>query len=95
MKREYRYLVAKYKDIAAYLSEADQVALIELIKKVDKGRDEAGKRRLECVCVEDDWPEYDEVWAMIAARVDGVYQGKARMQQFQDYGWSEKKKEKP
>ena len=85
MEREMRYIVVKYKDVAAHLSGDEAVALIELVKKVEKGREVAGKQPLECVCVESDWPEYDEVWTMIAARVDDVALYKARMQQFTDY----------
>lgn len=86
MEREQRYLVLKYKDVANYLSGEDAVALIELAKKVDVGRRSAGKREIECVCVESDWPEYNEVWAMITARVDDVPLRKARMQQDIHYG---------
>ena len=70
MEREHRYLVVKYKDMLKFLSEAEQVAFIELAKKIDAGREADGKKPVECVCVEHDWPEYEEVWAMIAARVD-------------------------
>ena len=85
MEREMRYIVVKYKDVAAHLSGDEAVALIELVKKVEKGRADAGKPPLECVCVESDWPEYHDVWTMIAARVDGVPLYKAGMQQFTDY----------
>lgn len=79
MTREERYLVLKYKDIVKHLNEDEQRALIELAKKVDAGREEDGKKHVECVCVESDWPEYEEVWAMIAARVDKVPLWKAKM----------------
>lgn len=79
MKREYRYLVVKYKDMLKYMSEDEQVAFIELSKKVDAGRSLDGKQPVECVCVEHDWPEYEEVWTMLAARVDGVPLWKARL----------------
>ena len=79
MQRESRYLMAKLKDITKYLSDDDASNLIGLVKKVDQGREHDGKRPLQCVCVEDDWPEYEEVWAMIAARVDDVPLYKARM----------------
>jgi len=78
-------VVVKYKDMVNYLTVDDQIALIELVKKVDAGRREAGKTPLECVCVESDWPEYFETWTAIAARVDDVAMYKARMQQFSDY----------
>lgn len=70
MTREYRYLVVKYKDMLKYLTEDEQQQLIGLAKKVDAGREEDGRHRMECVCVESDWPEYDDTWLAIAKRVD-------------------------
>lgn len=72
MEREYRYIVVKYKDMAKYLSDADAVGLIELMKKVEAGRKADGKKDLDCVCVESDWPEYEPTWQAIAARVDAM-----------------------
>lgn len=86
MEREFRYLVVKYKDMLRYLSEDDQRALIELTKKVDAGREADGKHFMECVCVERDWPEYDETWMAIAARVDGGSTLKSRIDQIKRYG---------
>ena len=79
MKRENRYLVIKHKDADRYLDLGDQVALIEIAKKVTEGRIQDGKQEVLCVVVEKDWPEYEEVWAMIASRVDNVPLYKARM----------------
>lgn len=79
MKREERYLVVKYKDMVNYLTADDQVALIELAKKVDKRRKDDGKHTIQCVVVEHDWPEYEDVWAMIASRVDNVPLFKAKL----------------
>lgn len=73
MKREIRYLVVKYKDMLNYLPEHHQRELIELIKRVEYGRGKDGRHRsIECVVVEHDWPEYEDVWGMIEARVDGT-----------------------
>jgi len=79
MQREMRYLVVKYKDMLKHLSADEQIALIELAKKVGAGRKADGKREMECVVVEHDWPEYEDVWAMIASRVDDVPLYKAKM----------------
>jgi hypothetical protein len=89
MKREYRYLVLKYKDMLEYLSEQEQRQLIELAKKVDAGRERDKRGTLECVCVESDWPEYDETWQKIAARVDaaeGLTPLESRIDQIERYG---------
>ena len=79
MKREERYLVVKYKDMLKHLTIDEQMSLIELAKKVDAGRKSLGKQEIQCVVIEHDWPEYDEVWAMLASRVDGVPLYKARL----------------
>ena len=86
MERECRYMVLKYRDMLKYLTEDEQVALIELAKKIDAGRKSEGKEGpFECVVVEADWPEYLDTWSKIAARVDGVRFQQARTQQFKDY----------
>lgn len=85
MQREFRYLVVKYKDMLRYMSEEEQMAFIELVKKIETGRERDGRGQLECVCVESDWPEYLDTWSAIAARVDNVPLYKAKMQQYQNY----------
>ena len=73
MEREnHRYMVLKYKDIVKYLPEDKQLALVALANTIDSGRRAEGKSGpFGCVVVEDDWPEYETVWKMIEARVDG------------------------
>ena len=68
-KREFRYLVLKFKDANEHLSETEKRQLALLAGKVDAGRAEAGKMPLECVVVESDWPEYEPTWAAIEARM--------------------------
>lgn len=70
MIRENRYLVVKRKDILAHLTKAEEHQLGLLIEKIADGRKLQGKRELNCVVVESDWPEYEPTWAMIEARVD-------------------------
>lgn len=70
MIKEDRYLVFKNKDIIRYLSTDELTTLYDLARKVSQGRDSENKPVLECVCVESDWPEYEQVWEMISRRVD-------------------------
>lgn len=72
MKRELRYIVVKINDANKYLSPAERDTLERLSAKCALGRIDDGKRLLECVCVESDWPEYEPTWAAIAARMDGA-----------------------
>ncbi|MDA3807027.1 MAG: hypothetical protein PF440_03850 [Thiomicrorhabdus sp.] len=92
MERETRYLVVKYKDMLKYMTEEEQMQFIELAKKVDAGREKDARHVMECVVVEKDWPEYDEVWMAIAMRVDrenGQPNAlKARLDQIEKYGYS-------
>ena len=72
MKRELRYIVIKIKDAEACLNAAELLALEAICKEVGYYRDSAGKRPLECVVVESDWPEYEPTWAAIASRMDAM-----------------------
>lgn len=70
MIREQRYLVFKYKDLDNCLTQEEFDILYSISVKVDNYRDKAKKRYLECVVVEDDWPEYEKVWEMLEQRID-------------------------
>lgn len=69
--REERYTVFKKKDIYRYLLPPEQAQLWRLLSKVDRGRLEEFRGRLDCVVVEHDWPEAEIVWSMIEARMTG------------------------
>lgn len=88
MNRENRYLVVKRKDILEHLSASEERQLGLLVEKICEGRKQQGKKDLECVVVESDWPEYDETWMAIAARVDaehGIKPEISRADQFTRY----------
>lgn len=67
--REHRYYVAKVKDIREYLSSEDEILLINILSRLDHARTIHGKEPLECVVIESDWSEYEQVWKMIEERV--------------------------
>ena len=69
MKRELRYIVFKTKDIEN-LGPEDKADLAFLCMRINRLRKDRGKQELECVVVENDWPEYEEVWKLIETRVD-------------------------
>jgi hypothetical protein len=71
MLRETRYSVIKITDGLAYLTHEQCNKLDELLGIVAAGRARDGKRPLKCVIVEDDWPEYEQVWQLIEDRVEG------------------------
>lgn len=72
VKREFdRYVVLKKSDIKNGLAHEQQKTLIGLIDSVVNHRRDVGKNDLKVVVVEHDWPEYERVWNMIEARVDG------------------------
>ena len=71
MEREHRYYVAKTKDVEKYLSDEHQLQFDRLLTKIRIGRLNDGKADVQTVCVDSDWPEYETVWRMIEARVDG------------------------
>lgn len=68
-KREPRYVVLKIKDMQKYLNQADIDCVYNIGYKIARGRTVDGKPPFNAVVVEQDWPEFDPVWAMIEARM--------------------------
>lgn len=66
-KRENRYVVLKISDLEK-LGQSSRDELEVICQNVELVREATGKRPLRCVVVEDDWPEHEQVWAMIEAR---------------------------
>lgn len=66
--RESRYTVIKHSDMDVLTGEEEDT-LNNLLDKIAQGRHNKGKKELKCVVVENDWPEYEAVWAMIEDRV--------------------------
>ncbi len=71
MEREDRYLVIKFKDAIEALTVEQREELICISLAVTAHRLDNGKQPLDAVVVESDWPEYEQVWGMIEARVEG------------------------
>ncbi|WP_052465136.1 hypothetical protein [Geoalkalibacter subterraneus] len=93
MEREFRYFVLKNKDMLKYLNEEERRLVLELGKKVEAGRKADGRGPFECVCIESDWPEYDQAWWSIAARVDrerGIGSLRSKLDQIERYGVGER-----
>lgn len=68
-EREDRYLVMKRSDIEKYLP-VDRKKLLDFIaSNIRDGITFDGKEPLQCVVVEHDWPEYEQTWAAIEARM--------------------------
>jgi hypothetical protein len=66
--REFRYFVFKLKDVVKYLSQEQIKALAEIARTLEEGRAADGKDDFNCVVIEQDWPEYEEVWKSIEER---------------------------
>jgi len=64
-KREPRYIVLKISDVKNALTPEQQGQLSSLIYAVSWYRQAAGKKPLESVVVENDWPIYNAVWKMV------------------------------
>ncbi|GAB1116554.1 MAG: hypothetical protein SwStaBPW_32950 [Shewanella algae] len=64
-KREQRYIVAKISDVTEALTDWEQEQLETLMQKVMSHRECVGKKLLECVVVESDWPIYSSTWAAV------------------------------
>lgn len=68
-EREARYTVLKDSDVCEALEPDEKTDLIFLCDKVKAYRDAEGKKPLECLVVESDWPEYEPTWKAIEQRV--------------------------
>jgi len=67
-RRENRYTVIKMKDAIKHLTREQFTQLREIEFAVNLGRAHENKPPLTAVVVEQDWPEYEMVWAMIEER---------------------------
>ena len=67
--REDRYIVFKTSDLGNSL-KGDEIRRLAL--EYEEQRRLKGKKPLECVVVEKDWPEYEPTWKAIEARVTGA-----------------------
>ena len=68
-QREERYVVFKVSDLGNSL-KGDEIR--RLAREYAEQRRLKGKKPLECVVVEKDWPEYEPTWRAIEARVTGA-----------------------
>lgn len=68
-KREVRYAVFKLKDILKNCSPEQLEKLDEIGYTITVSRRLDGKPPFNAVVVEQDWPEFEMVWAAIEARM--------------------------
>lgn len=66
-KRENRYIVIKRRRLLSY-AQGHEPTAEKLERRILAQIPE--EALVECVVVERDWPEYEQVWSMLAARVD-------------------------
>ena len=69
-EREDRYLVIKKDDYRHVLTNLQQQNFYEFLALIEAGRQRKGKKPHNYVVVSDDWPMYEDVWAMIQAYVE-------------------------
>lgn len=67
--REPRYIVFKISDVLEHCCEKDIAKLQYIGEHIAAGRSARGKAPFNAVVVEQDWPEFDMVWAAIEERV--------------------------
>lgn len=70
-KREARYIVFKLADMEKYVSQTGFDAVMKVGAAIALGRTIDRKPPFNAVVVEQDWPEFEPVWAMIEARMAG------------------------
>lgn len=72
MIREPRYFVLKHTDIKKYLGQDEVEALERIWQKITEGRKADKRPYFNGVVVEQDWPEFEPVWAMLESRMDST-----------------------
>lgn len=70
MERENKYLVAKWADIEAFLTDEQQLKLSALMTRIEVHRLQGGKQPQHYVVTAADWPMYEDVWKLIEGFVD-------------------------
>lgn len=65
---ERRYVVIKVSDLDAYVPAETLQQLIQVQQTIDALRVRDGKKPLDCVVIEHDWPEYADTWDAIKRR---------------------------
>lgn len=68
MKLENRYLVFKRSDVDAYFNDDEKITLNVLTEIYKNARRDRGKKDLEALIIEKDWPEYEPVKQMLLNR---------------------------
>lgn len=77
MEREERYIVIKKSDLEGAIAKGRLVSfdadrLNQILESIRTQRYCTGKEPLKTIVIESDWPEYERVWKMIEARVEGL-----------------------
>lgn len=78
MKREFRYMVIKYKDIGTVLTKTENEILFKLTSKVESARMKQGRGTMKAVVIEHDWPEYEPTWQALSQRIDAELEALAQ-----------------
>ena len=60
-----RYVVVKREDVEKHLSEEEISTLSSILEKIAQKRKDSGKNARSYVCVSDNCPHYDAVWALV------------------------------
>lgn len=64
-EREKKYVVLKKRDIYKYLSDKQLGRLHKICRSIEEGRAADGRKPIDCVIVENDWPMYEDTWKSI------------------------------
>jgi len=78
-----RYIVLKRTDLKAYAkSPHDLEVLARIVASCAEGREMRGAKPLECVVIESEWPEYEQVWSMLETRVTHENRKRAQVKEY-------------
>jgi 2-methylisocitrate lyase-like PEP mutase family enzyme len=75
IKIEDLFLVLKLEDVYGALSGKQLHMLKLIVDRINAYKDEQNKPDLRCVVVEEDWPEYEQIWTMLDERLNNPTSG--------------------
>lgn len=74
MNRENRYWVLKVCDVENYFTDSRRDVVIQILKDITAMRIQDGRDPLNCVVIEEDWPEYEPTWELLSKRMAGEFE---------------------
>ena len=64
-----QYFVVRRSEVNKFMTPLERTQFAIMRERINSGRVSDGRRPLRCICVEEDWPEYELVLEMLEKRL--------------------------